>query len=105
MRSRGDHYEYIMVYVNNLGIAAKFLVAIAEEFMKGYGFKLKGTRPISFHLGSDYFHDQHGVLCITPKKYTKKMFESYVHMFGQKPKHYVWPLEKEIILRSTPQMN
>jgi hypothetical protein len=62
--------------------------------MRRYGFKLKGTGPIQFHLGSDYFRDQHGVLCFAPKKYIEKMIETYVRMFGQKPKHYVSPLAK-----------
>ena len=92
MRSRSD--KYIVVYVADLGIAAKFPIAMAKELMKQYSFKLKGTRLITFHLGSEYFHDQHGVLCIAPKKYIKKMIKSYVCMFGQKPKQYVSPLEK-----------
>jgi hypothetical protein len=62
--------------------------------MHRYGFKLKGTGPILFHLGSDYFRDRAGVLCFAPRKYIEKMLESYVRMFGSKPRHYVSPLEK-----------
>ena len=51
MRSRSD--KYIVVYVADLGIAAKFPLAIAEEFMRQYSFKLKGTGLITFPLGSD----------------------------------------------------
>ena len=94
MRANGDHYEYVVVYVDDLGVAAKIPSVIVEELMRRYGFKLKGTGPIQFHLGSDYFRDQHGVLCFAPKKYVEKMIETYVRMFGQKPKHYVSPLEK-----------
>ena len=37
----------------------------------------------------------HGVLCMSPKKYIDRMVESYVRMFGQKPKQsYTSPLEK-----------
>jgi hypothetical protein len=94
MRANGDHYEYVVVYVDDLGVAAKVPSIIVEELMRRYGFKLKGTGPIQFHLGSDYFRDQHGVLCFAPKKYIEKMIETYIRMFGQKPKHYVSPLEK-----------
>ena len=60
--ANGDHYEYVVVYVDDLGVAAKVPSIIVEELMRRYGFKLKGTGPIQFHLGSDYFRDQHGVL-------------------------------------------
>ena len=85
MRVNGDHYEYVVVYVDDLGVAAKVPSIIVEELMRRYGFKLKGTGPIQFHLGSDYFRDQHGVLCFAPKKYIEKMIETYMRMFGHKP--------------------
>ena len=79
---------------NNLGVTAKVSSIIVKELTRRYGFKLKGTGPIQFHLGSDYFRDQHGILCFAPKKYIEKMIKTYVRMFGHKPKHYVPPLEK-----------
>jgi len=94
MRDKGDHYEYIVVYVDDLGIASKKPSEIINELENRYGFKLKGTGPINFHLGCDYFRDKHGVLCFAPKKYVEKMVDTYTRIFGQKPKHYVSPLEK-----------
>ena len=55
MQSQGDHYKYIIMYVDDLGIVAKLPVAIAKELMKQYGFILEGTGSIKFHLGNDYF--------------------------------------------------
>jgi hypothetical protein len=43
----------------------------------------------------DFFRDEHGVLCIAPRKYIDKMMESYHQMFGSYPKTNVQsPLEK-----------
>jgi Reverse transcriptase (RNA-dependent DNA polymerase) len=37
-----DHYEYIMVYVDDLGIASKAPEGIVKELEERYGFNLKG---------------------------------------------------------------
>jgi Reverse transcriptase (RNA-dependent DNA polymerase) len=69
MRDRGDHYEYIAVYVDDLLIVScepNEIVKILEEIHK---FKLKGSGPTSFHLGCDFFRDEDGVLCYAPKRY------------------------------------
>ena len=60
-----------------------------------HSFKLKGTGPIEFHLGCDFFRDEEGILCMAPKKYIEKMIMSYETMFGEKPSTKVHsPLEK-----------
>ena len=86
------HYEYIAVYVDDLTIASKHPKAITDALQNVFGFKLKGTGPINFLLGCDYFPDQNGVLCYAPKKYIEKMVSSFESMFGHKPKHYKSPL-------------
>jgi hypothetical protein len=48
-------------------------------------FSLKGTGPITYHLGCDYFRDEHGTLCVGPRKYIKKMVGEYERLFGKKP--------------------
>ena len=95
MRRNGDIYEYIAVYVDDLAIAAKDPSSIIEILQDVYKFKLKGTGPITFHLGCDFFRDSDGVLCMAPKKYIDKMISQYERMFGCKPKTtYMSPLEK-----------
>ena len=95
MRQNGDVYEYIASYVDDLAIASKDPETITKTLKDAYNFKLKGTGPIEFHLGCDFFRDKDGVLCISPKKYIKKMIEGYVLMFGSNPKMtYSSPLEK-----------
>jgi bacillopeptidase F (M6 metalloprotease family) len=57
----GDHYEYIASYVDDLAIASKDPQAIIDA-LEGApnNFKLKGTGPMQFHLGCDFFRDQDG---------------------------------------------
>jgi hypothetical protein len=95
MRPNGDAYEYIGVYVDDLAIIARNPQEIADVLMTKYKFKLKGTGPIKFHLGMDFFRDSDGVMCIAPKKYIEKMMASYEQFFGSKPSQkFTSPLEK-----------
>ena len=70
MKDMGDHYEYIGVYVDDLIIASKDPQAVIDALMaKPHSFKLKGTGPVEFHLGCDYYRDDDGTLCVGPRKY------------------------------------
>jgi Reverse transcriptase (RNA-dependent DNA polymerase) len=93
MRRVGDLYEYIVVYVDDLAIASKTPADIVKELETRYGFLLKGTGPTTFHLGTDYFRDANGIMCMAPKKYIDKMIDTYVRLYGSKPKLYSSPLE------------
>ena len=94
MRPSGSTYEYIASYVDDLCIAAKDPASIVRILEETHSYKLKGTGPISYHLGCDYFRDDDGTLCFAPRKYIDKMMDSYFQMFGEKPKQYTSPLEK-----------
>jgi len=95
LRRSDDKYEYIAVYVDDLAIAARDPKQIVETLMEKYKFKLKGTGPISFHLGMDFFRDDHGVLCMAPRQYIEKMCGNFERMFGHPPKQVVTsPIEK-----------
>ena len=94
IRRNGNVYEYIASYVDDLCIVAKNPREITDQLENKYGYKLKGTGPLSFHLGCDFFRDKHGVLCFAPKKYIEKMLDSYHNMFGSLPRQYTSPLEK-----------
>ena len=84
MRDMGDHYEYIAVYVDDLLIASKNPQAIIDS-LESVPFALKGTGPVSFHLGCDYFRDEDGTLCVGPKTYIERMVGEYERLFGVKP--------------------
>ena len=94
MRDKGDHWEYIAVYVDDLLIASKDPQAIIDMLEKDYNFKLKGTGPISFHLGCDFFRDDDGNLCYAPKKYIEKILDNYKRIFGANPRTTLSPLAK-----------
>ena len=95
MREKTDHWEYIGTYVDDLAIASKDPQAIVDKLVKEYKFKLKGTGPISYHLGCDFMRDKDKVLCIQPRKYIEWMVDTYVRLFGEKLKElYSSPLKK-----------
>ena len=95
MWDQGQHWEYIGTYVDDLAIASKDPFALTGSLETKYGFSLKGTGPITYHLGCDFLRDGSGVLCIQPKKYIEKMVTTYERLFGTKPKDvYTSPLEK-----------
>jgi len=73
MRDKGDHYEHIAVYVDDLMIASRIPEVIVKALIDEHNFKLKGTGPTEFHLGCDIYHDKQGVLCYAPKKYIEKI--------------------------------
>ena len=83
------------MYVDDLAITSEDPLALMSRLETKYGFSLKGTGPITYHLGCDFIHDKSGVLCIQPKKYIEKMAATYERLFGTKPKDvYTSPLEK-----------
>ena len=95
MRPGKKGYDYIGVYVDDLAIIAKDPESIIDTLINKHGFKLKGTGPIQYHLGMDFFRDSNGVLCISAKKYINKMISSYETYFGTKPSQkYSSPLDK-----------
>ena len=94
MRRIDDYYEYICVYVDDLVICAKNPQFIADALVKDHHFTLKGTGPINYHLGCDYFREPDGTLCYGPKRYIDKMVKDFDDMFHEKPRGYPSPLEK-----------
>ena len=94
MRDKGDHYEYIAVYVDDLAIARRDPQAIIDCLVNEHNFKLKGTGPIKFHLGCDFSRDKDAVLYYAPLKYIEKIIDNYTRVFGQRPKQHLSPLVK-----------
>ena len=92
MRKNGD--VYIASYVDDLCIVSKDLKEITDALINKHNYKLKGTGPIKYHLGCDYFGDSDNTLCYDPRKYIEKMIDDYFWMFGCKPKYYTFPLDK-----------
>jgi hypothetical protein len=53
MCQNGDVYEYIGVYVDDHVMVLHEPQEFVDLLTNKYGFKLKGTGPITFHLGCD----------------------------------------------------
>jgi hypothetical protein len=77
----GDSYEYVTVYVDDL----QYPKGITDMLTGTYGFKLKGTGPTDYHLGMSFTQNEHGQLCISPKRYIGKMVDLYKQMFKENP--------------------
>jgi len=80
MWCNGNIYKYIGIYVDDIAAAAKDPKAITDLLQVKYQFKLKGTGPISFHLGCDFFRDEDGTMCMSPRKYIEKLLGTYEHI-------------------------
>ena len=94
MRDKGDHYEYIAVYIDDLAMASRNPGQIIQMLKDKYGFKIKGDGPLKFHLGCDFVRDKDGTLFAEPKKYLEKMMMTYERMFSELPScHFTSPLE------------
>ena len=95
MHPNNDVYEYVAVYVDDLTIVTKDPNSFVDELKNTYGFKLKGTGPIKYHLGTDFYRDKDGTLCMAPKQYIERIMDSYERMFGEKSTtRFYSPLEK-----------
>ena len=95
MRKKRDHYEYIACYVDDLLIASRDPQSIINGLeATPHSFTLKGTGPVKFHLGCDFWRDKEGTLCVGPRTYIERMGDQYRTMFGEKPStKYSSPLE------------
>jgi hypothetical protein len=65
----GTHYEYVGVYVDGLALAMDDPQGFLAILKSKYGFKLKGSGEINFHLGCNFYRDEDGTLCMKPEKY------------------------------------
>ena len=85
MRQVGNQYKYVAVYVDSLAITSNDPSAIIDALNSTHGFNLKGTSPIEYHLGMASRRDEHGMLCISSRRYIDKMVDTYQQLFGCKP--------------------
>ena len=85
MRKNGESYEYVATHVDDLAFAMKDPQSFVDTLKNRHGFQLKGTGPITCHLGANFERDQEGVLCMMPKKCIERVCDGYERMFGEKP--------------------
>ena len=92
MRKHGHKYEYIAVYVDDLTLAMENPDSFVDLLKAKYNFHFKGTGPLAFHLGIDFYRNQHGTLSKASRKYIERLTNNYECMFGEKPKMNVYSL-------------
>jgi Reverse transcriptase (RNA-dependent DNA polymerase) len=76
MQKKGNMYEYVAVYVDDIAIAMKDPKEFTDLLEQRHKFKLKGAGPISYHLGMDFSRDEDNTLCISPTKYIDKLIKN-----------------------------
>jgi Reverse transcriptase (RNA-dependent DNA polymerase) len=69
MKDCGTHYEYVLVYVDDLMFLGKKPQVFFDSITTDHGFKLKGVGKPSHHLGGDFFHDSDGTLAWGAQSY------------------------------------
>jgi hypothetical protein len=94
MRLNGDLYEYVAMYVDDLCLGMLHPKSFADTLQEKYNFKLKGTGPIDFHLGQSFSWNDDGEMEISAKCYIDKMIDTYVQLYGEKPRKASSPLEQ-----------
>jgi len=94
IRADRELYEYIAVYVDDLAIAAKNAKEIIRCLKEKHGFKIKGDGPLDYHLGMQFGRDPDGTLFQSSNKYVSKILKNYERVFGEQPREYTSPLEK-----------
>jgi hypothetical protein len=94
MRLNGDLYEYVATYVDDLCLGMLDPKSFTDTLQKKYNFKLKGTSPIDFHLGQSFSWNDDGEMEISVKCYVDKMIDTYIKLYGEKPRKASSPLEQ-----------
>ena len=94
MRNADDCYEYVCVYVDDLMAILKDPNAFFKSLVEEHNYKLKGVGPPEYHLGGNFYHDADGTLAWGAKTYVKKLLKNYQIMFGELPKEWSAPLDK-----------
>ena len=91
-KNEDNMHKYVAVCIDDLAMALKDPEAFVKQLQSPpCSFKLKGSGPITFHLGMDFFRDSDEVLCMAPRKCIEKMIANCEHLFGEPPKQNMQP--------------
>ena len=66
-------------------IESKDTKGTVDALTNKHSFRLKGTSPISYHLGCDYGGDEDGTLHFVPRKHIDNMENFILTCSGQNP--------------------
>jgi hypothetical protein len=94
MKLNGDLYEYVATYANDLCLGMLDPKSFTNTLQNKSYFKLMATGPIDFHLGQSFSWNDNGEIKISVKRYVDKMIDTYVQLYGEKPRKASSPLEQ-----------
>jgi hypothetical protein len=75
--------------------------SFTDILQKKHNFRLKGTGPIDFHLGQSFSWNEDGEMEISAKCYIEKMMDTYIQLYGEKPRKLRLHLNRMIIKKWT----
>ena len=88
MKDKGDHYEYVVVYVDDLLYAGKDPKRYWEDVL-AMGYKLKGVGVPTYHLGATFerVNGPEKMMTWGAVRYIQKILDQYEKIFGEKVKN------------------
>ena len=96
MRDVGDVWEYIVVYVDDIIVVMRDAQGFFDALQgPNVGFIMKGVGKPTYHLGTDFFRDDDGTLCLGSQTYSKQLCSSFESLYGEQPKTFFSPLDHE----------
>ena len=93
MRDKGDHYEYVCVYVDDLMAIMKNPEEFFKTLQETYKYKLKGVGEPEYHLGGNYFCNPDGTLVWGAQRYIDRLIENFERTMGYIPQKYRSPMD------------
>ena len=81
-----DNHECIATHEDDVIIRSKDPKCSTCVLTNEHDFKLKGSGPMSHHLGSDFGRDDNGIIHFISRKNIKKIINYYLNMLGSNPK-------------------
>ena len=88
--------EYIVVYVDDIIIVMKDPQDFFDELQgPSVVFTMKGVGVLTYHLHTDFFHDDDGTLCLGAQTYSKRLLDSLERLYGEPPKTMFSPLDPD----------
>ena len=99
MRDRGDHYEYLSIWVDDVLCVSKDPAKVMDV-LRGCGYNLKGVPP-EYYLGGDFGRMKSSLLergsttYLSARTYISNICEKIEEMLDVKLKSYHMPMEPD----------
>ena len=78
LHDAGEVWEYIVVYVDDIIDAMKDTQGCFDKLQgPSVGFTMKGVGIPTYHIGTDFFRDDDGTLCLGAQTYSKRLVDSF----------------------------